>query len=819
MQNNETKKIMNVQDEEEINLRRIFAIALKNWHLFVLFGLLGIVGGYIYSRYTQPSYQVNATIFVPKKTSSIGAGLEDLFKSQISNDKSDVFNQIEIIKSFNINNQVAQNLNWRTSWFKKDLLNYNNLFKEKNLLNWKAYYKDAPFMVEETQGGFNSPGIPLYITPISSSQFKLTVDGETINNGAKTEIHFTTNCTFGQPFANDYFHFTITPTDTRNEGLDRSYYFVFNESAETARSYLKKLEVNLNDKQSDIIRLQLMGNQPQREIDYLNELISVYMQNKMSYQTETQKRSLLFIDSQLVGISDSLHTAGTNFSRFRSDNQIINIGEQGTQVMTTLRDIELEKSKNQMQLEYFKNLLDYLGKSVDAKQLIAPSVVGIEDLSLNSMVVNLSELYNKRQVLSFSAKDDNPTLLMIDKEISQTNLRLKENLRNLIKNAEVLNSNFEGQKNQIKSQLNQLPKKEQDLINYQRRYDLTNEIYTFLLQKRSEIDIALAGATPEVQVIDAARMETTELIGLSSMAKIMIGLLFGLALPGIFLLVISFFSNTIESQEDIEKNTQLPILGNVIHSRTKSDTPVYDNPRSGIAESYRSIRTNLQFVLTGGNKKIVSVNSTNPGEGKSFSSVNLATILAMNNKRVILIGADLRKARLHKIFDLPNEHGLSTYLSGQDNLKEIIFATMIDNLSVMVAGPVPPNPSELIDKPEMQTLLKELSHQFDYVVIDNAPVSLVTDGLLVGRYADLNIFILRYGVSKKEQIKYINQIAENKILNHISLVINDIQGTGFGYGGNYYYNSKYSENGNGYYEEGNESRTLLKKIFGKSKRA
>lgn len=819
MQNNETKKIISVQEEEEINLRRIFVIALKNWHLFILFGFLGIVGGYIYSRYTRPSYQVNATIFVPKKTSSIGAGLEDLFKSQLSNDKTDVFNQIEIIKSFNINNQVAQNLNWRTSWFKKDQVNFDNLFKKKNLLNWEAYYKDAPFVVEEKAGAFNNPGIPLYVTPISSSQYKLTVDGEAIYNGAKTEIHFTADCTFGQPFQNNYFHFTITPIDNGNEKLDRSYYFVFNESAETARTYLKKLEVNLNDKQSDIIRLQLLGNQPQREIDYLNELISVYMQNKMSYQTETQKRSLAFIDSQLVGISDSLHTAGSNFSRFRSDNQIINIGEQGTQVMTTLRDIELEKTKNQMQLEYFKNLLDYLGKSVDAKQLIAPSVVGIEDLSLNNMVMALSELYNKRQVLTFSAKEDNPSLLMIDKEITQTNSRLKENLRNLITNAEVLNNSLQNQKNQITSQLHQLPKKEQDLINYQRRFDLTNTIYTFLLQKRSEIDIALAGATPEVQVIDAARMETTELLGLSSMSKIMIGLIFGLALPGIYLFGVNFFSNTIESQEDIERNTLLPILGNVIHSRTKSDTPVYDNPRSGIAESYRSIRTNLQFVLTDANKKVVSVHSTNPGEGKSFSSVNLATILAMNDKKVALIGADMRKARLHKIFDLPNEHGLSTYLSGQDNLKDIIFATMIDNLSVILAGPVPPNPSELIDKPQMPTLLKQLSTQFDYVIIDNAPVSLVTDGLLMGRYADLNVFILRYGVSKIDQIKYINQIAENKILNNINLVINDIEGSGFGYGKNYYYNSHYSEYGNGYYEENEKKPSAFKRMFGKSKRA
>lgn len=815
MQNNEQKKNNFANDEEEINLRKIFLLALRNWYLFVIFGFLGITVGYIVSRYTQPSYQVNATIFVPQKTSGIGAGLEDIFKSQLSNNKTDVFNQIEIIKSFNINNQVAQNLNWRTSWFKKDQLNWSNLGGQKDILDWKPYYKDAPFEVTEMPGVFNSPGIELHLKPVSPEQYELTVDGESTYNGAKKEIHLSAICNYNEPFVNDYFNFTISPTNGQHEDLDKDFYFVFNESAAIARNYLTRLEVNLNDKQSDIIRIQLSGKQPQREIDYLNELISVYMQNKMSFQTETQKRSLLFIDSQLVGISDSLNSAGTNFSQFRSDNQIINIGEQGTQVMETLRTMELDRTKNQMQLDYFRNLLDYLGKSDDIKNLIAPSVVGIEDISLNAMVVNLSELYSRRQTISFSAKEDNPTLLMIEKEIVQTNLRLKENLRNLIKNAEVLNQSLLSQKNKITDQLNRLPKKEQDLINYQRRYELTNEIYTFLLQKRSEIDIALAGATPEVQVIDAARMETSQLIGMTSMSKLMIGLLLGLVIPAIYLLVMNFFANTIESQEDLERGTHLPILGNVIHSRTKSDTPVYDNPRSGIAESYRSIRTNLQFVLTGDAKKIVCVHSTNPGEGKSFTSVNLATILAMNDKKVVLIGADMRKARLHKIFNVSNEHGLSTYLSGQDNIKEVLLATMIDNLTVLPAGPVPPNPSELIDKPEMDTLLKDLSALFDYIIIDNAPVSLVTDGLIAGRHADLNVFILRFGVSKKEQIKYINQIAENKILNNITLVINDTQGAGFGYGGNYYYSSKYSENGNGYYEEEEKPVAAFAKLFGK----
>jgi capsular exopolysaccharide synthesis family protein len=237
----------------------------------------------------------------------------------------------------------------------------------------------------------------------------------------------------------------------------------------------------------------------------------------------------------------------------------------------------------------------------------------------------------------------------------------------------------------------------------------------------------------------------------------------------------------------------------VIHSRAKTETAIHDNPRSGIAESYRGIRTNLKFMLTNESQKIISVQSTNPGEGKSFTSVNLATILAMNEKKVLLIGTDMRKPKVHKIFKIENEHGLSTFLSGQDRAQDVIVPTFIDNLEVIPGGPIPPNPSELLDKPELGKMIQELSINYDYILLDNAPVSLVTDGLLAGRHADLNIFILRYGVSKKDQIDFINQIAEKKILGNMALIINDIKGPGFGYGKNYSYNYRYSGYGHGYY--------------------
>lgn len=797
--------------EENLNIRRIVFQILERWYLFVLFGLMGLVGSYLQCRYSASSYQVDATIFVPRVSEGIEAGFEGLLPGDLIENQSEVFNQMEILRSYHLHQKVAQNLNWRTSWFRKERLSWKNLLERKDMFHWTGCYQNEPFRVQEMEGEGNKSGIALTIEPLSASQYRIKAEGEVNENGERKAFILDETGTYGKPFTHEFFHFILTPNYSQALEPGCRYSFVFNNLSQVAANYRARLSVGLKDKESDLIRLQLSGKQPEREIDYLNELISVYMQNKVSYQTETHKQALSFIEKQLAGISDSLNSAGSSFSRFRESNQLIDISKQGSQVMRMLGTLETEKNRNQLQLDYLRNLLDYLEKSTDLKQIVSPSAVGIQDASFNRMVITLSELYQRRQVISFSAKEDNPGLLMIDKEIAQTNANMKENLRNLIRSAEVQDQTLDMQQREIHRQLNVLPRKEQELINYQRRFELTNETYTYLLQRRAELDIALAGATSQVHVIDTARPETIRQVGLTSRSKMMMGLLLGLAFPGIFLLGTSFFSATIDKQEDVENLTALPVLGHVSHYHTASDTPVKDHPQSGIAEAYRHIRTNLQFMLPDRDKNIIGIHSIHPGEGKSFNSVNLATILAMNNKRVLLVGCDMRKPRLHKIFNCENNHGLSTYLSHQDRLDQVIVETGIPQLSLLNAGPLPPNPSELMNQPLMGELLRKLGSRYDFVILDNAPLSHVSEGLLSGKHSHLNVFILRCGISKKEQLNYINQLSENKLLGNVALVINDISGPGFSSGFHHSYSNRY----NGYYEPEAVTVKGIRRIFGK----
>lgn len=802
--------------EEKLNLRGIALQVLSKWYLFVLFGLMGLAGSYLHSRYSVSSYQVDATIFVPRVSEGIEAGFEGLLPGDLIENQSEVFNQMEILRSFHLHQKVVQNLNWRTSWFVKEPLSWKSLVQRRAIFHWRGYFRDEPFQVQETDGEHNLTGITLFIEPLSVLQYRVRAEGEAREDGQRVAFTIDERATFGKPFIHDYFHFTLTPNNHQALEPGCRYSFVFNNLSGMAASYRARLSVGLKDKESDLIRLQLSGQQPEREIDYLNELIAVYMQNKVSYQTETHKQALSFIEKQLVGISDSLTSAGSSFSRYRESNQVIDISKQGSQVMRMLGALETQKNRNLLQLDYLRNLLDYLERSKDLKQVVSPSAVGIQDVAFNRMVMTLGELYNRRQIISFSAKDENPGMMMIDKEIAQTNANLKENLRSLIRNAEVQDQSLGGQKQEIQRQLNVLPRKEQELINYQRRFELTNETYTYLLQRRAELDIALAGATSQVQVIDTARTETIRQEGFNRRSKLMMGLLLGIVFPGLFVLGSSFLSTTIDKQQDVENLTTLPVLGHVGHNHTPSDTPVNDHPHSGIAEAYRHIRTNLQFMLPDRDKNIISIHSVHPGEGKSFSSVNLATILAMNSKRVLLMGCDMRKPRLHKIFNCENEHGLSTYLSQQDTLEQVIMESGIENLFLLHAGPQPPNPSELMNRPRMSELLGILGRRYDFVILDNAPISHVTDGLLAGKDSHLNVFILRYGISKKGQLSQINHLAHNKLLEKVALIINDISGPGFDYGFHHYYRGKYKGSGHGYFESEAVKVRGVRRIFGKS---
>lgn len=766
-------------ENDEIDIKKILFLLLKKWYLIVPGLILGLAGAYLVNKFTPTTYGVNTTVLVEQDNNSMS--MSDIFTdnnlfSGLSTPSLN--NEVQLLRSFTLNQQALENLNWQVAW------------EEKNLIVWNGLYLNEPFLLSKNDAYLNPTGIHIEIRPLSEKNYAIKAQGISRQDGEELEIDLEAVGEFNQEFTSKYFGFTLQPRGTIEDVLGHQYRFHFIDRTRLTHSYLKRLSIEADEKQGDYITLSLESSEALRDIHFLNELVRMYSELKLELQTRTFKRSIEFIDAQISGISDTLSEAESNYTRFRAQNQIIDLSNQGSIIMEQLKELESERSNLQMQQDYFMNLQNYLRNEQSSDQPVVPSVMGITDATLNSLVVKLSDLYSRRKVLAYSAKENNPTLIMINGEITQIREQLSEVLVNLIDNTSVSLESLNKRYHTINRQLNNLPEQEQQLVNIERQYELTNDIYTFLLERRSELEIALAGAVVNIHIIDPAQLERLVPQRKSLVILLLIGAILGMAVPIGLILLFSFFDNTIQLQEDVEKLTRLSILGNVLHSSHPQELAVLNAPASPLAESYRTIRTNLQFKLVDG-QKVIGIHSIIPGEGKTFTATNLASILAMNDKKTVLVGADMRKPRLHRILDVAKGPGLSSYLAGQALLPDVIVPTKIDNLYIVPSGPIPPNPAELLERKEFAILMDHLRENFDYIVIDNAPVSMVADALITGRQSDINLFVLRYKVSKKEELQYLNELAASGVIQSPTLMVNDVKIDFAGYSGAYQYKYGY----------------------------
>ena len=773
-QNNISQILSEMDKEDEIDFKRIFFLITSNWYWIAAFLFIGIVISFFYVKKHHKTYQTETTILVP--TSDELFSMEQLFDEKLGGTNKSIENELEIFKSYTLNLNTVKSLNWRVFW------------EKKNFIRWDGLYGKEPFNVIEPSGHHNPEGIHFYIEPVDENTYEVSASGTVMVNGAEKKIDIDGTGKYGRPFEHGEVKFTLVPNASPADIIGNKYRFSFNSYHKLASNYRKALNAELTNKKSEVIRLSVKSAEPLRDVHYLNNLIKNYLDDKLESKTLMQRQTLEFINQRLTGIADSMKTAGNTFNNFRSKNQIFDLSMQGQIIMENLSKIENDILLKKAEKEYYINLIDYLNNK-NTDKLKAPSVVGIQDPLLNTLVSKLAELQSKKEMLTLSSHEDNPTIIRIDAVISELKDQLSENLESLLNNTEIALKSLEEQKKEISKRLSGLPEKEQQLININRRYEITSNLFELMLQKRSEFEIALASTVVNAKVIDRARIENKQPVGISNMMIYLLGALLGIFAALAFIFIRDFFDNKIHMQEDVEKLTDLPILGHVLHNTGKREFMVMENPRAPLAESVRSIRTNILFTLSP-DEKVMSINSVLPGEGKTFISANVATVFAMNDKKTLLIGADMRKPRFAQMFGLSDDKGLSTFLIGEDEFEDVVMPTTVENLFVITSGPLPHNPAELLGNDRFNKLLEMARKEFDYIIIDNSPASMVTDAFITGAVADLNIFVLRNGISRKDQVEYINDFHKKGFMKKVALVINDVTPKRYGYG--YYSTYKYA---------------------------
>jgi tyrosine-protein kinase Etk/Wzc len=761
MKKSKRKAINTTQQPNGINLQQLFHSIYRNRYWFILFGTCGLAIALLYNFIVPQAYSVTTTLVV--KTDNSQATLTSVHPTNQDDKKSvTVQNQIGILSSYTLNLQTLQNLKWDVSWAQK------GLFVTKDL------YKNAPYNVSVPPKAVQITDVPLTITQVNANQYTIKCDEVVEKDGSKHKINFSDQGYFNKPFKNSYFNFTLTRQPGRLVDDNEEFTLTFNDLTELAKNYQQELKIKAGEDESNLIYIELVNRKPERAIDYLNELDKVYIKYGLAEKNRLAANTVTFINNQISGISDSLQSSGNSFSDYRASNNVVDINQQSSAIVNDMDKIQSSVSAAQMKLDYFKSLKRYLNNASAMKSLVAPSVAGVSDPSLNSLVTQLSDLFRQREVLSYTAQENSPQLIELDKQIAFAQRSLAANTDNQINNTEREVQHFNQQMQSVSSQQSVLPKTEQKLNSIKRNLDFNNGLYTYLLQKRSEAQIAQASRDPDAQILDEASYGTSNHKGFSHIVNLLIGIVLGLLIPLIYLTGKALFKGNLAYVSDIENQLQPSIIGNIMHNKFDTEIPVFSYPNSDIAESFRGLRINIQYLLKNVETKVISVHSSIAGEGKTFVSANLAAIIAMNNKSVLLIDADLRKPRSHKIFKCDNKVGLSTYLKGTSSFSEIIRPTEIDGLDLVPSGPQTDFPSELLSNGMLDKFMDIAKGEYEYIIFNNSPLSIVKDAMMMVPYSDMNLFLLRIKSSSVNQLTYINQLVQEGIVKNVVVALNNV---------------------------------------------
>lgn len=778
-------------EEDKIDFKYYINLIFSKWYWFLISLSIAYITNYLVNRYSSEVYTASCTLIIAddKTSEGIESVLDELTRVQYRRRKAVVDNEISILKSYLLNEVALQELNFD--------ITYINVGKRG--IAETELYKNSPIKVVLDTNSTNLTNHPVYINILSENEYKITINDD-------FEIEKVMK--FGEPFRHSKFNFTIYLTEYYHQDLPNEnsmrYYFYLNNKNSLINRYRNSLTITTNTEKGSILKLSITGEEKNKIVDYLNKLSEVYIRTNLENKNLTSYNTLKFIDEQLKEIIDSLETAGMNLQEFRSKNNLIDLTKEGNLLLDQLESLKTEKTKLEVNQRYYEYLRDYINNKNDFSEVVAPSVIGIQDALLNSLVSKLNELYLQKKTLSFNIHKNAPQIIQLNEQIIDTKNALSENILNLVRSNKLALENLHSRSLKIDSEVKKIPGTERHLLNIERKFSINNEIYTFLLEKRAEAGINMASNTSDHKILDIARVDNTRQIKPNKQKNKIVALSIGLIVPFILLLLINYFNNKISSINTVEQILKAPVLANIGHNELFSEYPIQENPKSAIAEAFRGLRTNLSFMLNN-DAQVIAITSAESGEGKTFCSVNLAGILSILNKKTLLISLDLRRPKIHKVFNIPNHIGISTYLANKNNFNEVLQNVQINNLSVVTSGPIPPNPAELIASENMANFIDEAKQKFNYIILDTPPIGIVTDTLNLTSYINAFLFVIRLNYSHQRSLDLINSIYSDKITPNIGVVINDIISKRYGtysYKNGYNYSYNYSSD---YYTENTET--------------
>lgn len=783
---------------DDIDLRRYISLFISNWLWIAaaLFIALGVA--YIYNRYSQRVYNVKSTLLIKEEQNKGAiANIDQLFAGSIYNPWPNLDDEVAILKSYTLNYRVMDEMSE---------LQVAYIPVGRNAIQGQRTYKSSPFIIKKLTDE-QPEGVPMTMRFTGPSTFRLDIDREDLNarvkNGSVSDDRNLTMREYrlGEEYKHYGFHFVVEQRDSINNIKAGDRWIVwFDSPASLANSYRSALKVEPVKEGATVFTLSYEGYSPEQGADYLNTLMRLYIEQGLELKGRAADNTIRFIETQLGLISDSLQLAENSMENFRLNNRFVDLTLEGTLVLQRLEKFEGEKNMLGLQLQYYEYLLDYLDARDDSESIISPSIMGVTDPVLVKLVEEFATTQIQKKQMAFTVTQNQPQAALMDQKLEDARKALHENVSSAISQLNISVNNVNQRIAAVEKELGRLPGTERRLIGIQRKFDLNNSVYTYLLERRAEAGIAKASQITDNRIIDEALPHNSTQIRPSTMKNYLIAILLGMLVPMGLIIVFDLLNNRIIGRHDIESLTRAPIIGYISHSDYHVEDPVAEKPGSTLAESFRAVRTSLAFYTGQTKCPVVVISSPVSGEGKTFVSVNLATIISMMNKKVLIVGLDMRKPRVHAILKAGNGHGMSQFLSGNAAFEEVIVPTEIENLWFAPSGPVPPNPAELIGSPKMTEFFMQARNNFDTVIIDTPPVGIVTDALLLNQFANVTLFVVRQKYTTRGSVAMLDEIYRKGEMSNIAIIVNDISASGYyGYGLRYGYTLGY---GHRYYDPG-----------------
>lgn len=790
----DTKDFSFFENNNNFDFKGFLLKILSYWKWFIVSLIITFTIAYQINIRKEKIYGMESLIVIKDENNALFSSSTNLvFNWGGTSDKVQAV--ITTLKSRLHNEAVVQNLNFYIKYLKTGEYNLQDA------------YGEVPFYVVIDKTKPQLSGRLIKVRFISDTEYKITImfDTESVgltkysdNSFSNTTValqKFEKNYRIGEEVNLPFLHWKLELNENPGFYKGAEYFVQFDDFNGTVASY-RGLGVDIDVKGASILRLTMQGTNKARMVDYLNATVEILRKNQLDSKNQFANNTIRFIDSTIVAMGRQLAENEDELKSFRKDKNIFNLENGGEMINEKISAFDLEKEAIKRKMSYYNSLESYLNKSDDYSRLPAPSVAGIEDPNIVVNVAKLISFSTERSEMAYSVKNDK-LFQEFDNQMEAVKRVLVEN----IKSAKV---SLGGDLQQVNARLNSaeanirtLPEDQQDLLKITRKYDLNENIYKTFLEKRSQADIIKASNLSDVQFIDPAKDIGGGLIGPKTSVNYVMALFLGILIPLLIAFTITILDNSIHTIEDIQALTQIPVLGIVGKKTTLNNLAVFEKPKSALAESFRAIRSSLQFMYKKQNiagAKTLMITSSISGEGKTFCSINIATVFALSEKKTVIVGLDLRKPKIFEDFNIENTYGVVNFLIGQKTVDQIIQKTHISYLDVIPSGPVPPNPAELILGDSMKVLLDELKTKYDYIILDTPPVGLVSDALELAPYCDVTLYIVRQNVTKKGMLSIVNTKHKRGELHHISMVLNGFENkTKYGYG--------YGDYSAGYHEE------------------